>query len=187
MKNSLQAEPKPKVNLKDIIEGKEMREQATFEVGGVRYWADRISKNQIATHVDCEDCGIEFEKDYTIQRFCFVCNSKRNSEKYSQLELVEWDGKSMLCVWDDDTFFSDPDEALEYCEENEINPAELRLVICKETSFGNINIAECLQDDLHEDWEPDAELTRIQKELDTYLKTASTNTWTASNKRISLV
>lgn len=186
MKNSLHTNPKPKANLKDIVEGKEMREQNTFEVGRIRYWADRITKDQIATHSDCQMCGNEFEKDYTYQRFCTECGSKKDAEKYYELGLVEWDGKSMLCVWGDDTFFSDLDDALIYCEDNEIDPANLKLVICEETSFGNINIAECLQDYLHENWEPDSELTRIQNELDLYLRKASTNTWTAGNKRIDL-
>lgn len=105
MKNSQKTDPKPKVNLKDISDGKEMREQATFTANGVRYWADRITKDQLATHADCEMCGNEFEKLYTYSRYCFICEGKKNNEKYKSLELVEWNGKDGLSIWGDDTYF----------------------------------------------------------------------------------
>ncbi len=101
------ANPKPKINLKDIVEGKEMREHDTFTANGVRYWADRISKDQLATHVDCVDCGVEFEKDYTYQKRCSVCKYKHDQEKYLKLELVEWDGKTPLCIWGGEEYFFD--------------------------------------------------------------------------------
>jgi predicted Zn-ribbon and HTH transcriptional regulator len=184
MKNSLMANPKPKVNLKDIVEGKEMREQAIFTANGVKYWADRISKDQLATHADCQDCGVEFEKDYTYSKRCFNCQSKHDAEVYLKMEVVEWDGKSGLCLHDTDTYFFDIDDVLEYAEENEVEPHELKLVLCTPTSFSQINISEHVQESVHEDWEPDAELERLEKALNDYLATASTNTWTAGNKRV---
>jgi hypothetical protein len=186
MKNSLQKEPKPKVNLKDIIDGKEMREQNIFIANNVKYWADRITKDQIATHVDCIDCGVEFEKDYTYQKRCFSCDSKKDNENYHKLELVEWDEKTPLVIYGDEQYFYDLDSIEEYCEDNEIDKSQLMLVLCKETHFGEINIAEQFQDELHEDWEPDGELLKIEKELNNYLRKASTNTWAVSNKRVLL-
>ena len=184
--NKPEKEQKPKVNLKDIIEGKAMREVNTFEVNGVRYWADRITKDQIATHADCQRCNNEFEKPYTYSRYCFNCEGIINNEKFKQLELVEWNGKDGLCLWGDDTYFFSLDDIEIYCEENGVDIHSLQLVLCRETSFGSINIYECLADDLHEDWEPDAKLEGIQKDLDEYLSKASTNTWTATNKRVQL-
>ncbi len=186
MKNSEEKEPKPKVNLKDITDGKEMREHATFTANGVRYWADRISKDQIATHADCIDCGVEFEKDYTYQKRCFNCDAKKDAENFAKMPLVEWDGKTPLCIWGDDTYFFGEDDIEQYCEDNEIEKDQLRLELCKPTSFGEINIGEIFQDDLHEDWEADGVLAELEDKLNAYLKTASTNTWTGSGKRVSL-
>ncbi|QTE37502.1 hypothetical protein J3L18_00090 [Mucilaginibacter gossypii] len=112
MKNSQLKNPNPKINLKDIVEGKAMREHNTFEVNGTIYWADRISKDQLATHADCLICGKEFEKDYTYQRHCTSCELKIDSENFNKLELIEWDGKTPLCIWDSDTFFFSEDDII---------------------------------------------------------------------------
>lgn len=186
MKNSQLKEPKPKVNLKDITEGKEMREHDTLTANGVRYWADRISKDQLATHADCIDCGSEFEKDYTYQKRCFNCDAKKDSENYAKLPLVEWDGKTPLCIWGDDQYFFSEDDIEQYCEDHEVDKSQLRLELCKETAFGQINIGEIFMDDLHEDWEADAELSELEDKLNAYLKTASTRTWVPGNKRVQL-
>lgn len=186
MKNSQEKDPKPKVNLKDITDGKEMREQAIFTANGVRYWADRITKDQIATHADCGDCGIEFEKDYTYQKLCFSCRGKKEGERFQKLPLVEWDGTTPLMIWNDDRYFFDEDDIEQYCEDNETTKDQLRLELCQQTSFGEINIGEQFQDDLHEDWEPDGELAELEGKLNDYLKKASTNTWVGSGKRVQL-
>lgn len=186
MKNSESKEPKPKVNLKNIIDGKEMREQATFIVGETRYLADRITKDQIATHADCEECNIEFEKDYTHQRHCFNCSQKKKAEKFAKLPLVDWDGKTPLCIWGDDQYFFSEDDIEQYCEDHEIEKDQLHLELCKETSFGEINIGELFMDDLHDDWEADSQLAELEDKMNAYLKTASTNTWVGSGKRVQL-
>lgn len=41
------------------------------------------------THTECDQCGIEFEKQYTYDRFCADCANKIRSDKYYKLELVQ--------------------------------------------------------------------------------------------------
>lgn len=175
-----------KINLKDIIEGTAPRETAVFIVGDKKYWADRISKDSLATHSDCESCGIEFKKNYTYQRLCGSCKTKAEWEKYKKLELVEWNGSDAVCLYGDDKYFFDKDDILEYCEENEIESSQLQLVLCYRTSFDEINVCELQQDNVHDDWEPDAELLELEKQLNDYFRKASTNTWMPGNKRISV-
>jgi hypothetical protein len=196
MKNSQLKEPNPKVNLKDIIEGKEKREQNTFTANGITYWADRISKDQLATHADCIDCGIEFEKDYTYQKYCFDCQNKKDAENFEKLKLVEWDGKACLHLYDsDDKYFFSQDEIEDYLEDlnsdiensnNWITIDQLRLVLCEETSFGEINISELFQDKLSENWDYDKELQAKENEFNKFLKNHSTRTWMPTNKRVKL-
>lgn len=197
MKNSELKEPKPKVNLKDIVDGKEMRETPTFTANGIRYWADRITKDNLATHADCQDCGIEFEKDYTYQRLCFNCEQKKDADNYQKLEVVEWDGKTCVHLYDsDDKYFFDMGDIDDYLDginsdiensNNHITASQLRLVLCEETSFGEINISELFQDELSESWDYDKELQDKENEFNKFLKKYSTRTWMPTNKRIIIV
>jgi hypothetical protein len=132
-------EEKERIHLKDIIEGTKLRDTKIFTVGDKSWWADRISKNEIATHIDCEDCGVEFKKPYTNSRYCFNCESKRKSEKYRAMEFKEWNGSDVLFLYDsDDTYFFSPDQIEDYIEERnddleeneQITAEELKLVIC---------------------------------------------------------
>lgn len=177
---------KEKINLKDIQDGTQNREVPVFIVGDKKWWGDRITKDQIATHADCQDCGVEFEKQYTYQKRCSSCDFKYQNQKYLALELVEWDGKTPLCIYGDDTYFFDQDDIVNYCEDNDVESSQLQLVLCEQSKFGQINIAEQFQDVLHEDWEHDAELERLEKQLNDYLAKASTNTWFATNKRVTV-
>lgn len=128
-----------RIHLKDIIEGTKPRDTKTFTVGDKSWWADRITKHEIATHIDCEDCGIEFKKPYTNSRYCFNCESKRKSEKYKAMEFKEWNGSDVLFLYDsDDTYFFSQDQIEEYIDEQnddlegneQISSVELKLVIC---------------------------------------------------------
>ena len=184
--NDKLADGQDKIHLNDIIDGVEMREQAILIVGDKKYWADRTTKDKLATHADCEDCGVEFKKNYTFQRLCTDCQTKGYNQRYLKLPLVKWDGESMLVTYGDDQYFSDPDEALEYCEDNKINPSDIQLVVCVRTSFSQIDICELQQDNVHEDWEPSEELCRLTDQLNEYLSKASTGTWIEGNNRINL-
>jgi hypothetical protein len=47
------------------------------------------------------------------------------------MPFVEWDGKSPVCLFHSDKFFFDESSIEDYCEENEIDLADLDLVICE--------------------------------------------------------
>jgi hypothetical protein len=74
------------------------------------------------------DCGAEMEKGYTI---CEACRGKADAGKYEAMPFKEWDGKTPLVIYGDDIYFWDEDGVLEYCEEHDCQPEDLRLVICE--------------------------------------------------------
>lgn len=138
------------------------------------------------THVDCEQCGTEFEKQYTYDRFCIDCANKIREDKYLKLDLVEWNGKDVLNIYNDDKYFFDTDEIEEYCEENDIESKDLRLVTCYKTSFSPIDWETIEKEQTHEDWEPSDEFVFKVDEFNKWLTSQSTNTWMPTNKRIDI-
>lgn len=143
------------------------------------------SIEQFVTHDNCIGCGIEFEKIFTYAKRCESCSWKEKVKKYKSLELVKWDYEKPLCIYDDDTYFFDADDIMIYCEDNEIKPSDLMLVICNTSNFSTIDF-EHWCDEVHEDWEPSAEFTKKLKEFNEFLQKESTNTWWATNKRVDV-
>jgi hypothetical protein len=79
------------------------------------------------THLIC-DCGAEMDRTYTI---CRACRNKKRLAQYQAMPFKEWDGETPLTLNDDDRYFWSEDDLLEYCEEENIQPEDLRLVICE--------------------------------------------------------
>ena len=138
------------------------------------------------THTDCEDCGKEFEKKYTYDRFCIDCTNQKQQDRYQKLELIQWNGEDALNIYNDDKYFFNTDEILDYCKENKIETKELNLVTCYQTSFSPIDWETIEQDQTHEDWEPSEEFKTKVNEFNKWLTLQSTNTWMPSNKRINI-
>lgn len=139
------------------------------------------------THDDCQDCGEEFEKRFTYDKTCQKCQSKQEKIKYEKLILVDWDGKSALFDFEtDDKYFFDISEVAEYCEENEIDPKDLKLVTCTKSSFSPINLDFLTEEVVHEYWEPSKEFEEKLKEFNQWLVSQDTCTWFPSNLRIDI-
>jgi hypothetical protein len=94
-----------------------------------RFWGgdEHMARWDGCTHQYCK-CGNEVERSRII---CSTCSSKLQDEKYMAMPFKCWDGKGLLVIYGDDTYFNDEDEVLEYCEEHEISPDALQLVICE--------------------------------------------------------
>lgn len=141
------------------------------------------------THTDCESCGSEFEKEYTYDKECKVCKSKKEKIKYEKLPLIEWDGKSALFDFEsDDKYFFDISEVIEYCNDNEINPRDLKLVTCTKSSFTPLSLDWITSDyeSVHEDWQPSKEFEEKINEFNKWLATQNTYTWFPSNLRVDI-
>jgi hypothetical protein len=94
-----------------------------------RFYGDNehLARWDGCTHQIC-DCGVEIERGWTK---CHVCRQKNRLEKYEAMPFKEWDGETMLTLHDDDKYFRDEDELMDYCEMEEIPLEELHLVICE--------------------------------------------------------
>jgi len=138
------------------------------------------------THTDCKSCGNEFKKRYTYDHTCSNCLHKNNIDKYYTFPLVEWDGKA--CLFDylsDDKYFFDTESIVEYCEDNEINPRDLMLVVCSTSNFSAIDFDNWAEE-VHEDWEPSAEFEKKLQEFNDFLSKESTQTWFPTDKRVDI-
>lgn len=141
-------------------------------------------KNYI-THDNCITCGEEFKKPFTYCTRCQSCVNKHNNQIFNNYELVEWNGETPLCVFDDDTYFFSSDDIIQYCEDHECLPSQLQLVTCTTSNLSEIDFDHWM-DEVDEDWEPSPQLVMKLNELNEFLSKESSNTWFASNKRVDV-
>lgn len=94
---------------------------------GLFYADEHTARWAGCTHVKCE-CGKWTEKMYTK---CEDCRIRRRKERYEALPFQAWDTEQPICSFDGQHYFFDEEELIEHCEENEINPDDLLLVICE--------------------------------------------------------
>ncbi|GEM_PF-1695761 len=179
---------KKKVTRKDLPVQKGKLDIDFIEVDGRKINLTPVphqSIEQFITHDDCVDCGNQFEKHFTYAKRCESCTWIEKRKKYEALELVEWDARTPLCIYDDDTYFFDADDIISYCENHDIKPSDLMLVLCETTNFSTIDFDQWC-DEVHEDWEPSSEFSKRLEEFNEFLQNESTNTWWASNKRVDV-
>lgn len=146
--------------------------------------SEHLARLSACTHIICEVCGEETPKHHSMK--CPLCQDDAFNKRYNKLDLVEWDGVTPLCLFDDDKFFFSADDIISYCEDNELLPSELKLVVCEKTRFSEVDLFDIIQDAVHEDWEMPKELIEIEKTLNNYLRSADTETWIPRNKRVIL-
>ena len=77
------------------------------------------------THKKCE-CGNLMEKYYTA---CFECRHKVDVERYNNLPFKEWDGTGLVYSRLADKYFYDGSEIEGYCNDEDITPEDLQLVL----------------------------------------------------------
>lgn len=138
------------------------------------------------THKRCE-CGGLTKKNWSC---CDKCNAKKSKENFEKKEQVEWDGVSMMCLYNDDKFFSDMDEVLEYCEDEELEIGDLKLMHCEK----QVNISEVNIDELNEEYYTEQndggvsyyhpEIAEKVEELNKLIRKAEPKIWFQTNKRI---
>jgi hypothetical protein len=112
-------------------------------------------------------------------------------ERFLKLDEIDWDGKSMMVLYNDDRFFSDMDEVYDYCEDNEIDIKELKLMHCeKQVDISEVNIDELNEEYTTEDgrgvsdFHP--EIADKVEELNELIRKAEPKLWFQTNKRIKL-
>ena len=141
-----------------------------------------------ATHKHCK-CGALMPK-YSV--ICDSCSYEKNEDKFLKLEEVEWDGESMMCEWDGDNFFSDMDDVYYFCEDQEVDIKDLRLVMCEK----RVDISFVDIDELNEDYSDQdgngvshyhPEIAKKVDELNELIKNAEPKLWFPTKKRIKIL
>jgi hypothetical protein len=138
------------------------------------------------THQKCA-CGNIHEKGRTI---CNSCYAKQWSDKYYALPMVKWDGDTPLYSWDDDQFFFDESDLLDWMaglkeDAGNGDKPEVQLVLCDPGKLHLID-HDTWCDDLPEDGElPDEVATKID-ELNEVLRNAPTLCWYPGKTRIDV-
>jgi hypothetical protein len=128
--------------------------------------AEHNARYDGSTHHKC-DCGRIIDNR---DGYCRHCHDIRYIEKYNKMERKEWNGTDVLYSQVADEYFFDKDSLMAYCEENEIQPDELRLIICEPTYPHLINPHDEYCNDLPEDGEVPDEILDIFEELNEALK-----------------
>lgn len=102
-----------------------------------RFWGkdEHMARWSGCTHKACA-CGKQMSKHYTK---CEGCRNRANMERYNALPEKEYDGEYLYSHVADKYFFSE-DELLEYCEDEEVKPEDLRLVFCEPNYLGTLEL-----------------------------------------------
>lgn len=94
-----------------------------------------------------------------------------------------------MCLWEDDKFFSDMDDVYQYCEDNDIDPADIQLILCeKRHGISEVNIDELNEEYTTEDglgvshFHPD--IAQKVEELNKLIRETKPSLWFESDKRI---
>jgi hypothetical protein len=169
-------------------------EQVTLDVWKVsdkKYFLNKEKAiNDVITHKKC-DCGNLIDK-YRNQ--CTDCQRKNWGEasitRYNNKPFLEWDGETMLCLFDDDKFFSDESEVLDYLaeendsrdEDDKLKIEDLQLCICAPNNAPLIDYEELCEDIIPENVDDLSqiapEILKRVNELNEFIKTHKPISWT---------
>jgi len=147
--------------------------------------AEHMARYHASTHSKCE-CGAVKATPYIR---CDSCRHKSVQTKYAELPFKEWDGKTFLCTFWDETYFQDEEALYDYCYDNEIaNANELNLVICAPNYLPEIQF-EQFEDEMPEDMGINDVAPDIYKkiiELNKEIHAHGPISWSASKVRTTI-
>lgn len=139
-----------------------------------RFWGndEHMARWDGCTHKLCE-CGEICDKSYTK---CDKCIAKQRHEIFLKTPFKEWDGKTPVVLFDNDTYFFSEDDIEYYCDDNELKPEDLRLLICEPLCLSQIDY-DYWNDDLPEDGELPPKVEEALKALNKAIEEEGTVSW----------
>lgn len=147
----------------------------TLFKGGNAYHTDReLAEYAVAIGRHCNICG---EPTSGKERMlCPECSEQKDRERYMELEFQEWDGTTPVCIYRTDQYFMSEDDLLIHCEEHDVEPEDLLLVICEKVSLPEFDVSEFL--DHIWDWDYDIpRAEEIEDEVNAVLQKYLTKHW----------
>ena len=150
-----------------------------------RFWGDdqHGARWDGCTHLTCK-CGNDMSKSWTA---CEACREKSSHERFAALPRVEWDGKTPLNIYGTDTYFFDGDDLRDHCEEFDVHPWEMEIVLCEPVEPYTLYADEFLEDCLPEDMDdilPDS-VHEAAKAFNEAVKEAGPFCWRPIDKVVS--
>lgn len=125
-----------KIILFDSPEAAQLKTITKWVSSDGRVWPNEDAARYAGcTHNKCE-CGSIKKRGYIR---CDSCSAKRAAVEYEKLKFKEWDGKEPVCLFDGEKYFFDQEDIDIYCEDNDIKPQDLQLVICEPNHFNGID------------------------------------------------
>jgi len=144
---------------------------------------ERTARYSGCTHRMCESCGAVVPKNYLK---CTDCTAKIRTARYLAFPIVEWTGEYAM-EFGADEYFADEDAALEYCEDNDIDPSALQLVATEPVYATEVDAEDYCSDDIPEDGELPAEIVDAFAVLNASIRACRVPLcWRRVNKRIVL-
>lgn len=139
---------KEKIMYQDEKAAKKTAISGWISANGRFFTEEHIARYDGCTHVSCEKCKEDCEKPYYV---CRNCREKADNEKYLLKPFKEWDGE-MLVIYGSDTYFTEEDEIVYYCEEEGVDIKDLQLVICEPVYLPELDYSDFFHDELPEDF-----------------------------------
>lgn len=138
------------------------------------FWGDdeRMARFDGSTHRRCE-CGAIVEQ----RSYCKNCYELKRISEWHDKPQVKWDGESYLYSQTYDTYFRDFESLADYCNDNECNPDDMMLIICKPNYLCEVDLVEDNYDDMPEDGDESClpeEVWEILQELNKTIRKSRT-------------
>ena len=144
---------------------------------------ERLARYDGSTHARCCECGAETERH---RLACDACMEKKAHARFLKMEERVWDGKTPICLYNDDTYFWDADDLDSYCDANDVKPEDLSLVHCFPVFARPVSL-DHWSDDLPEDGELPAEIEEALNALNRAITRCATPiAWQADDVRVKL-
>ena len=154
-----------------------------------KFWGDNehLARFSGSTHEKCETEGCEnlVEKRlfYTV---CDECRDAAKVKKFDSYPTVPWDGETPLMLYDSDIFFFDSDSILYFCEENEMDPVELKVLLCNPVPYPRFDIDNFLAGVMSEDGDIPEEVIDAADKLNSALSKMEPQLWESTDVAVIL-
>lgn len=149
------------------------------------FWGndEHMARYDGSTHRVCKenpDHGVHATNNY-----CEKCHDERIEAKWAAMPRREYDG-SPVVVFDSDTYFFDEDSLIDWLRDNDIKPADARLVFCKPNYPRQIDPYDHFTDDLPEDGEVSATLAEAFDALNKVIAAEPPMSWIQGDVAVAL-
>lgn len=143
---------------------------------------EKTARYDGCTHLKCS-CGEVIPRN---QIFCETCREKKADEKWLAMPKEDWDYESPINLYGTDTYFSDADELIDFCDENAIQPKDLKLVHCKAVYAKQIDPNDHYSDSLAEDGDVPQVIKEAFDVLNSVIKTCNLPlSWTTKDVAVN--